>query len=256
MSNRILYSMLYDMLEQDHEAFKTDDGVAILSPKAPLWLWLAQGRTVDDARLFFSSFLHKNDQRLKTEPLVGLVAEEETAMACASLYAKQTGYSYSVGELVAYYLPQEAELEKPTAKGELRPASLEDFPLIQEWLQAFYAETLHAALPQIEQNDGHSPTPDAKARLFIWQDDQPAAMGMLTGSTDQTCRLNLIFAPPDLRGKGYGKAMVSTLTGIIRDNGQIPVLYTASDNEVSNSLYQSLNFQEAGRLTEVRFFES
>lgn len=258
MNSRILYSMFYDMLEQEHEAFKSDDGLAVLCPKSPLWIWLAQDRNEADARLFFNSFLQKNASRFASEPLIGLVAEENIALACASEYARQTGLYYSFNELIAYYLPHDralAELNKPVA-GELRIAGPAELPLVQEWISAFYTETLNAPPPQMEeQSDNPPPLIEVKPRLFIWWDSQPVAMGMLTGISGKTCRLNLIYTPPKLRGKKYGRALVIALVNLIRENNQVPILYTAGDNIASNNLYQSIGFQEAGKLTEVRFFE-
>jgi len=241
MSERILYSMFYDLLEQPHEAFKTEDGLAVVTPKAPAWLWLAQDQS--DAKLFFESFL----QRYK-EPLVGLVAKEDIAMTCARLYMRHAGCSYTYNDLVAYYLPPDAggNLE---ACGELRNFDVFAKPLISQWIQEFYEETLYTKPPEESENPGT----DVDARLFILHDPEPVAMGMLASSKGKTCRLNLIYTPPEFRGKGYGKAMVSELVKIVRGNGQLPVLYTHEKNSNANNLYQSLGFLEAGRLVEVRF---
>jgi len=269
MNNRFLYGMFYDLMEQSHEVFRTGDGLAVLSPRAPLWIWLAQGCKAADARLFFSAFLQENGEQFKSESLVGLISENEAALACADLYARKTGLSYTLGELVAYYLPPDTKLPdgtamsfangRPDSLGGLRPAGSEDWPLIREWIKAFYSETLHAVPPQMGQNPRGSdleavgPEAVAKVSLFTWWDERPVAMGMLTGPTGQICRLNLVYTPPDLCGRGYGRALVSALCKLARENGQIPMLYTSGDNAASNGLYKSLGFQEAGRLTEVRF---
>jgi len=258
--------MLYDMLEQKHTAYKTNDGLAILTPKAPLWIWLAQNLSEGDARLFFRSFLHQHVDILTLEPLVGLVADKKTAMVCADMYSKKTNVVFDSQDLIAYYLPNgkawNGNLRNTaTPCGELRPATPGEWLLIREWIQSFYLETLNAALPQTsvafrKYATGGTSQPDnpsANARLFIWWDSQPTAMGMIIGEKGDTCRLNLIYTPPHLRGKGYGSALVSALAKQIHDSNRIPMLYTSGENIAANKLYQSLNFQEAGRLTEVRF---
>ncbi|MCL2457209.1 MAG: GNAT family N-acetyltransferase, partial [Defluviitaleaceae bacterium] len=89
-------------------------------------------------------------------------------------------------------------------------------------------------------------------QIFLLCAPRPVAMGMLAGA-GETARLNLIYVPPEFRGKGYGKQIVAALAAKARENAQIPVLYTACENFAANKLYLSLGFKEAGRLTEVRF---
>jgi hypothetical protein len=233
--NRILYSMCYDMLAQEHFAYKTSRGLAIVCPETPVWL-------CGDARLFFNKFLdeYKN-------PLIGIVAEKKTAIECAEIYSQRTGIAFTYKELIAYSLPNEVSLVKNF--GELRTASAADMPLILEWINAFYAETLDVAFPETaisDENKTKSPAP----QIFILFDSRPVAMGMLSGIGE---RINLVYVLPELRGKGYGKALVTTLAEKVRARGKLPVLYTACDNAAANKLYTSLGFREAGRLTEVGF---
>ena len=218
---------------------------------------------MSDARLFFRSFLERN-----TEPLIGIVSAKDVAMVCGELYAQENGLTLATRELIAYYLPRESVLPDeetgapqgkallyPAPSGELRQASPSDWQTIIKWIYAFYAETLRAAPPTAEPkrpDEKKPPSPVGKVEMYVWWDTRPVAMGMLTGTGD-TCRLNLIFTPPRLRGKGYGRAIVAALSAHIRKNNQLPVLYTTADNIAANNLYTSMGFREAGRLTEVRF---
>ena len=93
---------------------------------------------------------------------------------------------------------------------------------------------------------------DAQQIFLLCENSRAVAMGLLSGA-GETCRLNLIYTPPEFRGKGYGKKIVAALVSKARESSQIPVLYTAAENFAANNLYLSLGFKEAGRLTEVRF---
>ncbi|MCL2388215.1 MAG: hypothetical protein FWC89_11820, partial [Defluviitaleaceae bacterium] len=152
MNNRILYSMFYDMLEQTHYAYKSKNGVAIVCPNTPVWLKLAQG-TSAHARLFFRDFL---DGYVNREQLVGIVAEKNVATACAKVYAQENSITFAQKELIAYFLPQGVEMGlndsglNALGKGELRPATASEMPLVSEWISAFYSETLAAAQPLFE----------------------------------------------------------------------------------------------------------
>ena len=240
--------MFYDMLEQPHRAFKSKNGLAVACPQMPLWLWLAQGQPTD-VRLFFNDFLRQN-----TTPLIGLVAERDSAKICAEIYATEAGVSFSQKDLVAYFLPEDAQLPYPTAAGELRPACAADMAFIPKWISEFYAEALEfsfADIPPPQATEFFEKTPPPKSlNLFVWHDEKPVAMGAITG---KTCRLNLIYVTPAARGKGYGRAIVCALARKARESGKLPVLYTSGGNDAAMGLYLSLGFRETGRLSEVRF---
>jgi hypothetical protein len=234
--NRILYSMCYDMLEQEHFAYKKADGIAVVCPEMPVWL---RKNDRKDIGLFFKGFLdeYKN-------PLTGIVAEKETALECAEIYKQRTDADFTYKEIIAFYMGE--KLAESDAF-ELCPALPADMPLVLEWINAFYAETLNLVLPSVEGNAKISSPP----QIFVLRDSRPLAMGMLSG-TGETCRINLVYVPPELRGKGYGRALVGALAEKAREIGGLPVLYTACDNIAAKGLYKALGFREAGRLTEVR----
>ncbi|MCL1863731.1 MAG: GNAT family N-acetyltransferase [Defluviitaleaceae bacterium] len=237
------------MLEHRHEAYK-NGGLAIFSPEALLWVWLAQDRSKTDVRLFFNDFLH-NFFLQKNETLVGIVAEEDIAQTCAQMYSFAKNTSYTEKEMLAYFLPKDVVIGAEEQRG-LRTAVARDMPIVLEWLKAFYVETLHSSLSQnLTRQDNKS---ESSMQLYTWNIENfvPVAMGVLSGM-GETCRINLVYVAPAFRGKGYGRAIVAALASKARENAQLPVLYTSCDNIIANGLYKSLGFQEAGRLTEIRF---
>jgi len=248
---RILYSMVYDMREQENITFKTENGIAILCPETPLWIMLAQGKTMAEAQLFFRAAMPHFGA-----PLIGLVAERETAITCADIYlAEKKSARCRQKEIVSRYLPPETALQLCRAPGEIRPANTPDMPVILEWLNNFYEETLGISCPK--KAFGANPNPPREKRfsfanLFVLHDKKPVAMGMLTGA-GKTARMNLIYVPPAERGKGYGKTIVSGLAARVREAKQMPVLYAERDNIAAAGLYEGLGFCEAGKLTEFRF---
>ena len=246
-NDRILYGMLYDMRAMSGEVFKTEQGLAMLSPQTPLWIWLTQEGTDVDARVFFRAFLRQNNSFL-----IGLVAKKDIARACTEIYLKEYGGSYNSEEIISYFLPK-SELKNlsTTAKGELRLPNAENAAVVFSWIEAFYKETLHANMPQ--PSTEKKTESSAKTTVSIWWNEKPVAMGMVLDTGSKTSRLNLIYTPPDERGKGYGRALVTALAAKIHENGQVPILYTETRNEGSNKLYKSIGFKEAGRLLEVRF---
>lgn len=142
---------------------------------------------------------------------------------------------------VTYFLPPEVSLAPAKTSGGLRVAGA-DTPVVFEWIKKFYAETLQADLPKEikRREEGNF---DAAVRLFVWWDAMPVAMGMLAGA-----RINLIYVPPEFRGRGYGRAVVSALAARARESGQVPMLFASADNSAANSLYSSLGFCEGSPL--------
>lgn len=219
------------------------------SPGRPLWIWLREGWGAGDLRSFFLDNLREG-----TVCLPGLVAEREAAHLCADWYGQLTGLEYRMHELVAYYLPVFAEYAGP---GFLRPAAPEDASFLTGWIADFYRSALKTAPPfedigterevRTEKNNG---------KLFIWQECEPVAMGMLCEPNKTTQRLNLIYTRPDRRGQGYGKRITAALAARAQAEERLPVLYTAAGNTAANRLYRSLGFIEAGRLTEVTFMQT
>jgi predicted GNAT family acetyltransferase len=120
-------------------------------------------------------------------------------------------------------------------------------PQVLGWVKAFYAETLNATL---DENISASPSTSSPTKLFVWENSsQPVAMGLLT-TINKTCRLNLIYVPPNLRGNGFGKATVCALAAHARENALLPMLYVSATNTTARKLYASLGFQEMERLAD------
>jgi predicted GNAT family acetyltransferase len=118
-------------------------------------------------------------------------------------------------------------------------------PQVLGWVKAFYAETLNTTLPE---NISAPQSTTSPTKVFVWENaNQPVAMGLLT-TTGESCRLNLIYVPPNLRGNGFGKAIVCALAALARENALLPMLYASAKNTTARKLYASLGFQEAERL--------
>ncbi|MCL2498722.1 MAG: GNAT family N-acetyltransferase [Defluviitaleaceae bacterium] len=144
-----------------------------------------------------------------------------------------------------YFLPDDVLL--PDTTGVLRPANVDDNPLLTEWIHAFYIETLAAKPPNLgnfKHNDVTAVT-ERTAVLYVWHpvpDKPPAAMGMLSTVDDGTEKLNLIFVPKENRRKGYGRTVVAALCGMVRSRDKRPVLNAYADNTAAIRLYEGLGF--------------
>jgi len=171
--------------------------------------------------------------------------------------------------LVRFFLPPKIVLPQAGdfANGELRPASA-GTGVVLEWMRAFYKEALFAdfdkdtgnTFPLFEKSGtktltgnccgmaaSDEPPEEIVAEpptLYIWHNEQPVAMGMLTQS-EHECRINLIYVPPHFRGRGYGRAVVAALAKKARTGGRLPVLRTSGGNVAAIAIYRSLGFEVA-----------
>jgi hypothetical protein len=97
----------------------------------------------------------------------------------------------------------------PSAPGHFRPAAPADLDLLSAWTEVFVSEARI-----VEPVDASRVVEDAikRGRLHVWEDAAPVSMAAWTGKTPSGVRINFVFTPPELRGKGYGTACVKALT--------------------------------------------
>ena len=93
--------------------------------------------------------------------------------------------------------------------GTFRAATSEDSSLLRAWTDAFVEE----ARIQEEVDSGAIVANSVKrGRLYVWDDGGPKSMAAWTGKTPNGVRINFVYTPRELRGKGYATACVSALT--------------------------------------------
>ena len=97
----------------------------------------------------------------------------------------------------------------PSAPGHFRPAVPADLDLLAAWTEVFVAEARIA-----EPVDASRVVEDAirRGRLHVWENEKPVSMAAWTGKTPSGVRINFVYTPRELRGKGYGTACVKALT--------------------------------------------
>jgi predicted GNAT family acetyltransferase len=123
--------------------------------------------------------------------------------------------------------------------GYLRPACAADIDLLAGWVEDFSAVV----------GDRGDPRAVVEARiaageLHLWEDGPPVSMAAWAGKTRNGVRINLVFTPPELRGRGYATAAVSALSQKMLDEGnRVCCLYTDLANPTSNSIYQKIGYR-------------
>jgi predicted GNAT family acetyltransferase len=223
-------------------------GVALMTPPAALVIAAgtrpsALGALVDD--LATSPF-----------PVSGVMGPTDLAGAFADAWCAQTGCSsrHAMAERI-YQL--EVVRATPGAPGGIRRATQADRPLLVEWLDAFAREALGEAdlAAAGEIADRYLAGPASVRGLFLWEvDGRPVSMAGIAGPTPNGIRVNAVYTPPRLRGRGYATACVAELSRAqLRVGRRYCFLFTNLANATSNEIYQRIGYVAVGDVDRYEF---
>ena len=123
--------------------------------------------------------------------------------------------------------------------GRLRVAVEADVPTLVPWIEDF--------LVHIGDQGEARQIAEVRVRagqVFVWEDAAPISMAAWTGKTPNGVRVNLVYTPAELRGRGLASAAVSALTRRLLDEGnRFCCLYTDVTNPISNAIYARLGYR-------------
>lgn len=123
--------------------------------------------------------------------------------------------------------------------GALRLARLEEAPCLVEWLAAFQVEIGEPADARRVVTSRM-----AAGQLYVWDQEGPRSMAGWSGKTPNGVRVNAVYTPPELRGRGYATATVAVLSQLLLDQGnRFCCLYTDLANPTSNAIYKRIGYQ-------------
>jgi hypothetical protein len=125
------------------------------------------------------------------------------------------------------------------APGQLRPAREAEAGVLTPWvgdMLALIGDSRAAADLARERITG--------GNLYIWDDGGPVSMAGWTGKTPNGVRVNFVYTPAALRGRGYATAAVAALSQHLLDRGNRHCcLYTDLDNPTSNAIYHRIGYR-------------
>ena len=162
----------------------------------------------------------------------------------AEIWATRTGMPSVQGTRLRLFDIRETPRAAPMVGGALRPAIERDLATVIAWTTAFVAEAIPGDPLDPEAHATHAV---AARSLFIWEDGAPVSMAGWAGKTPRGVRVNLVYSPPECRGRGYGTACVSALTQLLLDGGrEFCCLYADRSNPTANSIYQKIGYRPIG----------
>ncbi|MBC3988599.1 GNAT family N-acetyltransferase [Streptomyces sp. AC563] len=176
--------------------------------------------------------------------LVGVGGQQAAAEAFAARWARATGGAWRVTGRQRLYRLGALVPPSPMPPGRARRATREDRGFLLGWFEAYHRDL------------GEDPADSQRAlddRLgyggcALWEvDGVPVSMASVTRASGGMARVNGVYTPDALRGKGYAGAVVTAVSREALDAGVPRVLLFADvANPTSNALYQRLGYRVVG----------
>ena len=125
-----------------------------------------------------------------------------------------------------------------------------DLELVTEWRVAFSLESLGADdTPQLQEQCRAAVERYMRERLTWILDDQgkPVASSSFNAALEEAVQIGGVWTPPQLRRRGYGRAVVAASLLDARSEGvKKAVLFTGPDNVAAQRAYTALGFRHIG----------
>ncbi len=140
--------------------------------------------------------------------------------------------------------------------GTFRAADENDRTTLIGFLEGFTADTGAPAMSTGNDWVDLRLVQDSRAGVWLWEDvDRIVSMAGYSGLTPNGIRVNAVYTPPELRGRGYASACVAALTKKLLERRRYCFLYTDLSNPTSNSIYQRIGYRPISDIDEYRFQE-
>lgn len=125
--------------------------------------------------------------------------------------------------------------------GAARQASSDDADVVLRWANAFHedaGEPVHPSADKIRARIG-------LGHFWLWEDGgEPVSMVNRSDPAGGVARVNMVYTPKALRGRGYASALTAHVTQSILDEGLVASLYTDLANPTSNKIYQAIGYEK------------
>jgi hypothetical protein len=219
---------------------------AVRTPPHRVIVYSALGADPDPLRLILDDILAFGADFPPDSPaaqLTGVNAHSDTALAFATLWSEASGKSFTPGMRLRIYELREV-FPPEDVPGSLRSASESELDLLAEWVYRFNVD---CGLPPIDEREAR----DVAGRyllngnVFFWVvEGRPVSMAGRGRHSSHGITVNLVYTPPELRGRGYASACVAALSQQLLDAGwEFCNLYTDLANPISNSIYQRIGYR-------------
>ncbi|WP_019909861.1 GNAT family N-acetyltransferase [Paenibacillus sp. HW567] len=212
------------------------------------WLWVSGG--LDNQQQ--TTLVQELAEWVSDYDFPGISAQPETAKTFAEAFCGAKGKLYHTHMILeAYQCP---EVRQPAqVKGERIQAKAKFIPVIAAFMAGFM-EDAFGEKGQAEEFLKIAEEVVLSGNLYLWiVEGTPVSMAKITHRTARHGRINDVFTPRSHRKQGYASRLVAELCALLLAEGLTPVLYADGKNPDSNKVYQSIGFQHAGQIADIKF---
>lgn len=175
--------------------------------------------------------------------VAGVTGPSTTALAFARIWTERTGQPFKPGMDQRIYELREVYPPK-NVSGHLRQARDDELDLLSEWVYRFNVD---CHLPPMSAEEAREVATRLlnNGAIFFWEvDGASVSMAGRGRSSSHGITVNMVYTPPELRGRGYASACVAALSRQLLDAGwQFCTLYTDLANPTSNDIYQRIGYR-------------
>jgi predicted GNAT family acetyltransferase len=175
--------------------------------------------------------------------LPGVTGPVEPTLAFLEAWASLGGPPATLQMSDRSYRLTQVRPPRPVA-GRMRPATIEDRPVVRDWIEAFMLEAFGVVdLGEVEANvdrwlAGRNRT------LYLWEDGEVVSLTGVGGPTPHGIRIGPVYTPPAGRRRGYASALVAAVSQAELDAGRrFCFLFTDLANLTSNRIYQAIGYE-------------
>ena len=141
----------------------------------------------------------------------------------------------------------------PLAAGVLRLASMDDLPLMAQWIDAFSQEALREPA-DLDKAKKSAERFIADKQLYIWDCNGPVSIAKTTRPMRNGISVTAVYTPPEQRNKGYATSCVASLTKkLLSERYSFCSLFADQSNPTSNSIYAKIGYVPLGDALEIDF---
>jgi predicted GNAT family acetyltransferase len=134
-------------------------------------------------------------------------------------------------------------------RGLFRQARADERDLVLAWMRGFRQDTGEHGLDAEGVVDRRLP----QGHFFVWEEGAPVSIAAHSELAAGVVRVQYVYTPPDLRGRGYAQACVGELSRQLRERGHRCMLFADLGNPISNSIYRRLGYRAVAELLKYRF---
>ncbi|MBB5958898.1 putative GNAT family acetyltransferase [Saccharothrix tamanrassetensis] len=172
-------------------------------------------------------------------PLAGVTADHDTATAFAEAWQRHTGAVPVDSLRVRLYRLGTLTPPQPVPEGRGRVAGAQDRDQVIRWCGEFVADVGEAPA------DSWADSRFADKHFTFWEtpDGTPVSMAGTTSMVAGMVRLDPVYTPAHLRGRGYAGAVTAEVSRAALAAGATDVvLFADPANATSNALYQRIGY--------------